>query len=208
MNILPPSEGPGGGGAAPLSNQEKRSLLGCARQALVATVDALPAPEPREDCLTPALREERCCFVTLTVNGKLHGCIGNLQPTKPLFRAVIDNAVGAGFRDWRFSPLTAAEVESAGVEISVLSPPRLLTAGPPQFLLDQIIADEHGVIFRSGGKSSTFLPQVWRTFQEKTKFLGELCRKAGCAPEAWRDAEASLSVYTVEHFSEADFEAG
>ena len=39
-------------------------------------------------------------FVTLTLNGRLRGCIGSLVAHQPLVTDVIKNAVKAGFQDF------------------------------------------------------------------------------------------------------------
>ena len=50
-------------------------------------------------------RNKRACFVTLTKNGKLRGCIGSLEVHQPLYENVIANAINAGFHDYRFNPI-------------------------------------------------------------------------------------------------------
>lgn len=185
-----------------LSAREKDLLLGCARQALAAAIHGVQPPVPAEPSLTPGLKASRCCFVTLMIHDKLRGCIGNLHPAKPLYRVVMDNAVGAGLRDWRFAPVTVDELELLCIEVSVLSDERVLQGASPQELVEQIEPDVHGVVFRLSGNTATFLPQVWRLFPERTAFLGELCRKAGAGSLDWQHRDATLAVYTVECFSE------
>ena len=55
----------------------------------------------------PILNEQRACFVTLNLNGKLRGCIGSLVANKSLLDDVISNAYNAAFSDLRFNRLTA-----------------------------------------------------------------------------------------------------
>ncbi len=67
-----------------------------------------------------ALRVKRAVFVTLNHRGRLRGCIGSLEASQPLASAVAESAHGAAFRDPRFAPLQAYELDDISIEISVL----------------------------------------------------------------------------------------
>jgi hypothetical protein len=98
--------------------------------------------------------------------------------------------------------VTADELELLCIEVSVLSAERALQGATPQELAAQLEPGVHGVVFRLGGETATFLPQVWRLFPERAVFLSELCRKAGAGSLDWQRPDATLAVYTVECFSE------
>lgn len=184
------------------SAEERQFLLALARRTLrsVTTNGSLPAVKAEE---VPAkLREPRGCFVTLTKAGALRGCIGNLQAGRPLYQAVMDNARGAALEDSRFSPVTAGEVPQLHLEISVLTEPRPLAFDSPADLLEKLVPHRDGVVLRLGARRSTFLPQVWEQLPDKEQFLSHLCRKAGCAPDAWRGSDVGVSIYHVEAFEE------
>jgi len=55
--------------------------------------------------------EKQACFVTLTINGELRGCIGSLVPRQELWKDVMENAINAAVHDFRFSKLTEEEVD-------------------------------------------------------------------------------------------------
>src|SRR5436305_5681562 len=59
-------------------------------------------------------------FVTLEAAGALRGCVGSIQPTRPLWRDVLTNAVRAA-DDPRLPAVTAAEWSRLDVKVSVLS---------------------------------------------------------------------------------------
>ena len=65
-------------------------------------------------------------FVSLHRKGQLRGCIGYLEAVKPLGQTVREMAVAAAFHDPRFRPLGQEELKDLEVEISVLSPMRLI----------------------------------------------------------------------------------
>ena len=52
------------------------------------------------------LNQQRACFVTLNLNGRLRGCIGSLIAHRSLFDDVYENAQKAAFADPRFKPLS------------------------------------------------------------------------------------------------------
>lgn len=179
-----------------LSAAEKRALLSLARRAignaLAGKADAgLDASE-----LTPDLEAPCGAFVTLTLDGNLRGCIGNLVGRGPLYRTVAAMARAAAFEDPRFRPLTAGELPRVRIEISVLSPLRRICSA------DEFCLGRHGIFMVKGRHQGTFLPQVAaETGWTKEEFLGHCARdKAGLAWDGWR--EADLYVYEAEVFHE------
>jgi AmmeMemoRadiSam system protein A len=141
--------------------------------------------------------------VTLTASGQLRGCIGNLAADEPLYQAVMDNARSAALRDGRFASVTAAEVDTLRIEISVLTEPRPLPFSSPDDLLTRLQPQRDGVVLNLGARRATFLPQVWEDLPNPQEFLEHLARKAGGAAGDWRGKEVSVSVYRVEAFEEA-----
>ncbi len=152
--------------------------------------------EQRFDALTArlpdALRQASGAFVTLTQGGMLRGCIGYIQPHRPLFEAVFENGYNAAARDPRFPPLREEELAGLEIEVSVLSPPRPIDS-PEDFILG-----EHGIILHKAGRSSVFLPEV-ATQQgwSREETLDHLANKAGLPMDAWREG-AQFEVFTSE----------
>lgn len=184
-----------------LSEAERACLLKLAREVIARGTVSSAAVEPEEARLTSALRAHRACFVTLHQHGVLRGCIGNLTPKEPLFRAVMENAYGAAFRDMRFAPVAANEVGELNIEISVLSEPRPLEAKLPDDVLRALRPGVDGVVLSAEGRTATFLPQVWEKLPQPADFLAALSRKAGLEPDGWRTADACLLTYQVESFA-------
>jgi AmmeMemoRadiSam system protein A len=140
--------------------------------------------------------QEVAAFVTLRRHdGELRGCIGRVEVSQPLFRTVQDCAISAATNDFRFPPVTAAELDDIVIEISALSPFRPL--GDP----DQIQIGQHGLLIRREFRVGLLLPQVasdrgW----DRDEFLRAICMKAGLPDDAWHDAD--LHVFTAEVFEE------
>lgn len=187
-----------------LNADERLLLLGLARETLQCTVKgiAVPAFEPCK--LPPRLNASQGCFVTLTQQGQSRGCIGNVEPRWPLWRAVVENTRVAATQDARFPPVGPEELDTVEIEISVLTPPELVRFASPQELLDQLEPGRDGVLLSLGGRRATYLPQVWEKLSDKTRFLSLLALKAGAGPDDWRHRDAVVHRYRVMHFAEGE----
>ena len=151
-----------------------------------------PLPEP-PDAGTGLLHAELGAFVTLTLNGNLRGCIGNLIGTGPLYRTVAAMAEAAAFNDSRFPPVTAAEAPQLETSISIMGP---ITPCPDPA---GIIIGRHGLIIREGTYQGLLLPQVaveWNWDRET--FLAQTCHKAGLPQDAWKRPGVHLFWFEAE----------
>ncbi len=150
------------------------------------------------------VKQPRGVFVTLTIDGELRGCIGNLEPQESIFEAVAQNARNAAFHDPRFMPLTKEEFDSIKIEISVLSESKMLPYLSAGDLCNKLSTNKPGVIIQAGLNKATFLPQVWEDLPDPAQFLSQLCLKAGLLSEYWRGRDSDLIVrtYEVDNFSE------
>ena len=147
------------------------------------------------------LRKPGATFVTLKQGDQLRGCIGSLQAYRPLLHDVKSNAVAAAFRDPRFPPLAAGELEATRVEVSLLSPQEPMAFEDEAHALAQLRPGVDGIVFEYGYHHSTFLPQVWEDLPDPVEFLGHLKQKAGLPPDFW-DRDVKLSRYTVSNWKE------
>jgi AmmeMemoRadiSam system protein A len=155
---------------------------------------------PKEAAKLPAeLMEERATFVTLTIGGRLRGCIGMLEAYRSLAEDVAENAHAAAFEDPRFDPLTKKEFEKLEIHISVLSPPEELTFSSEEDVLRQIRPGTDGLILQEGFRRGTFLPSVWEELPAKELFWAHLKRKAGLPANYWSDT-LRVFRYTTEYF--------
>lgn len=182
------------------SPADKFFLLQLARQALTDFVCGTSSETAA--CPGENLTRKRGCFVTLTCGQTLRGCIGNVLPVLPLYRAVQENARAAASRDPRFPPVCCEELPDLRIEISVLTDPQPLVYSSPEALLRQLHPGTSGVFLQIQGRIGTFLPQVWEMVPDKIDFLNRLSVKAGFPPQAWREPGAAISVYEAQHFEE------
>jgi AmmeMemoRadiSam system protein A len=187
-----------------LSPAEQDLVLQMARNRLRQSATGEPEPAITADTLTPALQQDAACFVTLTENGALRGCIlDSFDAHEPLYENVLRNVVLAATRDTRFSPVRPSEVDLITIEISVLDRPRPLHFSSPEDLVARLVPGTDGVILHTRYGTSTYLPQVWDVLPDPAEFLSSLCEKQGAPADCWRnDPKIEVETYRVFHFSE------
>ena len=181
-----------------MNDNDKNALLKLARESIkyylenrrTTTVEELGIE------ITPGMSQIMGGFVTLHKRGQLRGCIGEIVPTRELYKVVLERAVDSGFHDYRFSPLIRPEFNEIDIEISALSMPE------PVESWKDIIIGKHGMTLAKNGRSAVFLPQVateqgWGV--EET--LTHLAVKAGLSPDDWRDG-CSFEVFEAIVFGD------
>jgi AmmeMemoRadiSam system protein B/AmmeMemoRadiSam system protein A len=173
-----------------------RALLAVARQSIESGPRA-GQPLPVDPHAHPApLREMGATFVTLTLDGRLRGCIGSLDATLPVVADVSRNAYRAAYHDPRFEPVSRLERERIQIHISLLGPPAALSFSSQEELVAQLRPGVDGLILRDGSRYATFLPDVWEQLPDSREFLAHLKQKAGLAVDYWSDT-LEVSRYTT-----------
>ncbi|MHC4737707.1 MAG: AmmeMemoRadiSam system protein A [Planctomycetota bacterium] len=179
-----------------MNDVQKQTLLKLARDTVEAIITGGKMPQFQSDDVE--LNAPCGCFVTLKNAEKLRGCIGQFTSEKPLIELVVEMAKASSTGDPRFfgDPITADELEQLDIEISVLSP--LQRTNEPLSLRLGI----DGIYIKKGGASGCFLPQVaTETGWSKEKFLSYCCaHKAGIAPDAWKEPDTEVYLFTADVF--------
>lgn len=185
----------------PLSDSQRAEILSIAHQSIEHGLHS-SRPLPVQAIDHPALEQPGACFVTLHRHGELRGCIGSLEAHRPLINDVAENAYAAAFRDPRFLPLQASELDDLVLDVSVLSRPEPIEFSDEQDLLDQIRPGIDGLIIEELPRRGTFLPSVWEGLPDKRDFLRHLKIKAGLPADYWSD---SINVwrYATEIFGDS-----
>jgi len=183
---------------------EQRWLLSLARQSIGHYLKTGKKIEEKNDFFPESFLEKRGVFVTLTIEKELRGCIGNIEPIMPLYKAVMVNALKSAFDDPRFPPLALYELPITELEVSVLSKPMPLEYIGADDLLNKLKPGIDGVIIQKGFFKSTFLPQVWEQIKNPEDFLSHLCAKAGLNPYEWKKGDINIQTYKAEAFFEKD----
>ena len=178
------------------TEKDTRVMSDLAREAVEKFVKTGERAELKE--IPPALMKRLACFVTLNYNDNLRGCIGTIEPAGTLYESIIDNAIAAASRDYRFSPVSESELPGITYEVSVLSEPAPFKPADAESLLSEIKGK--GLIIRKDLRGAVYLPQVWEHFTDSRDFLSSLCRKAGLASNEWKDYRGmNFFVFTLLH---------
>jgi len=183
-----------------LNDEQKRQLLRIARESIATVLDGR-TPELKAGDFHEILHRPAGAFVTLTVRatGDLRGCIGSIRAVEPLYRAVMSSAISAAFRDPRFTPLRAGELERLALEISVMGPIE------PVSDFEEIVVGRDGLIISRGRYAGLLLPQVATEYGwDRDTFLSQTCVKAGLPRDAWRDADTRVEKFSAVVFGERE----
>ncbi|WP_148217155.1 AmmeMemoRadiSam system protein A [Acidilobus saccharovorans] len=151
---------------------------------------------PTPQGLDPLLLRPGAAFVTIeTYEGEarsLRGCIGFIEPIKPLVRSVIEVAVEAAFNDPRFMPMERSELDSVTFEVSILSK---LEEAPrtPEGRKAFVTIGRDGLVVERGFYRGLLLPEVpVENMWDVETFLSETCIKAGLWPDCWYDEKVKV----------------
>jgi hypothetical protein len=186
--------------------EDGRFLVKMARQALEKYLKEEREIEVPE--ATPShLRVKSGVFVTLNkIQGNqtaLRGCIGRPYPTEPLIQATIQSAIDAAVNDPRFPPVTAEELDSIALDLSVLTPPERIEYTDPKELLEKVKIGRDGLIAARGAWRGLLLPQVPLEWGWDVKeFLEHTCNKAGLPKNAWMDHQTEFYSFQADVFGE------
>ena len=178
-----------------------RVLLGIARSAIGEELGFGASSSWNHPALTPP----GATFVTLKQAGELRGCIGSLEPRRPLGVDVRENALAAAFRDPRFPPLTTREFGATSIEVSLLTRDEPVEARSEEELIARLRSGVDGLVVQHGANRATFLPQVWATIADPRAFFRALKRKAGLPEDFW-SPQLNVSRYTVTKWAEPEFQ--
>ena len=176
-----------------LTDVEKRSLINIAKTTIECKLTGRDIPEVHVE--SEVLKQKSGAFVTLKKHGRLRGCIGYIEARKPLYKTVAEMAAAAAFNDPRFPPLKPDELTHINLEISVLSPLKEIKD------IREIKVGVHGLYITKGYHSGLLLPQVAMEYKwDSLTFLEETCYKAGLRPDAWKDKDTKIYIFSADVF--------
>jgi AmmeMemoRadiSam system protein A len=183
-------------GPVEVGDEARRQLLHVARVAIGVAARVLPS-RALETAMAeiPAVALRASAFVTLTEDGELRGCMGVMDPDRPVLDSVAEAAACATRTDPRFRPVDPDELRRLEVDVSVLGP--LVPMQDP--LAFRLGTD--GVVVRLGGRRGLLLPEVATEHGLDQRGMLEIAsRKAGLASGAWADPAASVLAFRTNRF--------
>ena len=151
--------------------------------------------------------EKSGVFTTINTfrDKRLRGCIGFPEAIFPLIKALIESAQSAATSDPRFPPLQKKELKQIVIEVSLLTPPKLIQVNDVKDYSKNIEIGKDGLIIESSIFKGLLLPQVpieWGWNEEE--FLSHTCLKAGLSKDAWLDRSTKIYKFSGEVFQEVE----
>ncbi len=170
-----------------LNKENRQRLLELAKMSIQHGLQKGQPLKINLDDYPQELTERRATFVTLEINHQLRGCIGMLEAVRPLAEDIAENAYLAAFKDPRFPPLEADELDKLEIHLSILTPAEPVSFSSEQDLISQLQPGIDGLILEKDRRRGTFLPSVWEQLPEPEQFLQHLKLKAGLPPDYWSE---------------------
>jgi len=69
--------------------------------------------------------------------------------------------------------------------------------------INDVEVGKHGILIRKGAYQGLLLPQVATEYNwDRTKFLQQTCLKAGLYPDAYKEKDAEIYIFSAEVFGE------
>ncbi|NLC07076.1 MAG: AmmeMemoRadiSam system protein A, partial [Syntrophomonadaceae bacterium] len=157
--------------------QQESPLVKLARASLEAYVRHGKKLELGPELKLEELQQPAGVFVSIKKDGQLRGCIGTISPVYPtLAQEIIENAISAGIRDPRFSPVEESELDDLVYSVDVLGVPELVTG------LDELDPSRYGVIVSRGSRRGLLLPDL-EGIDTAEQQVAIARQKAGIGPE-------------------------
>ncbi|MDR1577595.1 MAG: AmmeMemoRadiSam system protein A [Deltaproteobacteria bacterium] len=176
----------------PLPLELKKEILAWCREILAAKLNKKDIPPPPKDLGD----RQGGVFVTLKKEQRLRGCIGRFVFDDLLETAISEMVLAAAFKDYRFTPLKKSELPDLDITVSILSPPE-----PLKSLADLVIGRDGLYLIHPKGRG-VLLPVVAADYGfSPEEFARQTSIKAGLSPDAYKDPEAKLMVFTAPAFS-------
>ena len=150
-------------------------------------------------------------FVTLNkynvIGNPLRGCIGYIEPNYSLYDVVHRVSISSAIEDPRFPSVSLDEMDKIVIELSILTPPKLLEVNDPKEYLDKIVIGRDGLIAEKGMRRGLLLPQVpvdhGRNWDVET-FLSQTCSKAWLESNAWKEKNTKIYSFRAILFEEKE----
>ena len=101
------------------------------------------------------LENRKGVFVSIHKFNRLRGCIGTISPlANNIAEEIINNAISASTRDYRFEPIEKDELDYLDINVDVLQTPEKISSK------DELDIKKYGVIVTSGLKRGLLLPDI------------------------------------------------
>ncbi|MFX1442154.1 MAG: TIGR00296 family protein [Promethearchaeota archaeon] len=192
----------------PFSVEDGKLLIQFARKNIenyLKQSKRIPVPE----VIKEKFGDKYGAFVTLNTynvpGNPLRGCIGYIEPIYPLYDVIHKVSISSATEDPRFPSVTLEEMDNIIIELSILTPPKLIEVNDPKEYLEKIVIGRDGLIAEKGMSRGLLLPQVpvehdrnWSV----EEFLRHTCQKAWLSADEWKDKKTKIFSFQAILFEE------
>ncbi|MCK9606452.1 MAG: AmmeMemoRadiSam system protein A [Methylomonas sp.] len=169
----------------PLTKPQQSVLLSLAWQSVAHGLKTGKPLSVDNSKYSPALVKPRATFVMLEYHQQPRGCIGRLDPVRPLAEDVSENAFAAAFCDRHFPAVSSEELDELDIHIDLVSALEPLSFNSEVELISQLRPHIDGLVLQDGSHHASFLPSNWQSLPSPMQFLQHLKHKAGLPLTYW-----------------------
>ncbi|MCS7238021.1 MAG: AmmeMemoRadiSam system radical SAM enzyme [Thermoguttaceae bacterium] len=182
-----------------LSAEEESKLLRVAAERVAAAVCGGTLPTAAGVLGAAGQLPVYGVFVSLKRHGQLRSCCGALGEPISLAMAVDQAAYRAAKEDYRFPPISPAELKYLDIEVWVLWNYRPMSSRG-EARANEVEIGRHGLLVARGPARGLLLPGVAVEYAlDPVSFLEHTCLKAGLPAQAWKAED--VQVYTFEGYA-------
>ncbi len=186
-----------------LSDEEKKALMGIARQTLDLWVREKKIFQPADVPESLKTKKVNTAWGTLYLDGKWLGCVSSRKSTivDATIQAVINTA-----KDRRFENPTPENVDKFRLVLEYPGPKTLIREKNPETIGKQLVPGIHGIYMESKArKRAFFLPYVFvKKVRTTDTWLQRLAKKAGIPKGDWRSPDVGVYRFDTIAFMEAE----
>ena len=180
-----------------IKEQFSQLVLSICKESILAGIKTGNSLDVAEKLYPQVFYETGACFVTITLNQMLRGCMGSIFAHKPLVNDLAQNAYKSAFSDTRFTALKEEEFSHIKIAVSLLSEAESINFKDEADLMEQIVPYKDGIIIQDGNNRAVYLPSVWTQLSDKKLFMESLKQKAGLTPDHFSKTFRAYRFHTV-----------
>ena len=174
-----------------ISGEEKREIIKIVKNSILKENFKKEKVRPTE-----ILNRKMGVFITLKKDKKLRGCMGQLFSDAPLYKSLKNIAILSAYKDPRFPPLKAKEIENLEITVSLIFNFRQL------YNVKDLDMGKDGLLIINGDKKGVLLPEIPIIYRwGRNEFLKNTCIKAKLPEKCWKDKNTSIYVFNTYSFT-------
>jgi len=173
-------------------------LLSVARQSIVEVLEAKRSINVAELKKShPLLNEKMATAITLYLGDEIRSHYCSLHPDQSLIDDLIQNAKIAAFESRSYPPITTSEYLHVSLQVSILTPLKILEYTNTDDLISQITLQSDGVVMRCHDKESYLFPDAWPSDMSTASVLHDLGDALNCDP-ALKD-RPQIAIFQIQN---------